>query len=88
MLITKVQIKLSDEKDKRTYGGNCEAIVSIVFDCNFIIKNIRLMKGLKGEYLVFPTTKTGMSIAYPIKEEYRQYILNEVLKEMEGITNE
>ena len=41
------------------------------------------MNGEKGIYLLFPQNgKYTKFVAYPIKEETRQYILDEILKEM------
>lgn len=85
MQVTKVNIVKPTEKERRHYGMNCLGIVSIIFDCDLMVKDIKLMDGQKGEYLVFPITKNRTSIAFPIKEEYRKYILEEILKEMRNI---
>ena len=46
------------------------------------------MTGEKGEYLVFPIDKSGIRLAFPIKEEFRQYILSEILNKLGEINNE
>lgn len=88
MTISKIDIhKLSDD-EKYIYGLKCIGLATVTFDCNFVVTDIKIMTGEKGEYLVFPIDKSGIRLAFPIKEKFRQYILNEILKELGEINNE
>lgn len=87
MNITKVNIHSLSDNERITYGSKCLGLADIVFDCDFIVKDIKIMTGEKGEYLVFPIDKSGARLAFPIKEEFRQYILNEILRKL-GEINE
>jgi len=81
MKITKLYFNNTTEEQKKELGVRCLSLVDIVFDRDIIVKNVKLMSGDKGEYLVFPTNKIGKSITFPITEDFRQYILNEVLNQ-------
>ncbi len=82
MILSKIQIHKYDDnyKEENHIGKNTLASIDIIIDCNVIINDIKLMNGIKGEYLVFPSDDKGRNIAYPIKDSTRQNILNEVLK--------
>lgn len=56
-------------------------VATIVFDYGFSVNNIKVKTGLKGPYLIFPK-KDSRPVAYPIKEETRKYILDEILKRL------
>lgn len=81
MTLSKIEIHKYNEDyiKEHHFGKNFLAEIDIVIDCNIIVNNIKLMLGNKGEYLIFPSDDKGRNIAYPIKEETRQFILNEVL---------
>ena len=85
MLITKIYIhKYTDEyKEENHISKKLLADINIVIDCNIMINGIKLMYGLKGPYLIFPNDDKGRNIAYPIKEETRVFILNEILNKYE-----
>lgn len=74
MKVTKIDI------DKSVAKGNLLANLTIVLDYDFELHNIQLLTGKKGEYMNFPIDSTGKFIMYPLNEETRLYLLNEVLK--------
>ena len=78
MKITKVNLQYSNNNINNFI---CEA--DVTFDYDFTVHGIKVMNGEKGIYLLFPQNgKYTKFVAYPIKEETRQYILDEILKEM------
>ena len=85
MILSKIEIHKYDENYiKENYlGKNFLANINIIIDHDMVINNIKLMNGLKGKYLKFPEDDKGRNIAYPIKEETRQFILNELLNKYE-----
>lgn len=85
MILSKIDIYKykEDEIEKQHLGKNLLADINIIIDHDMVINNIKLMDGLKGKYLKFPIDDKGRNIAYPIKEEARQFILNEILNKYE-----
>lgn len=77
MTITRVII----EKNEDITKPKLLATATIHIDYGFAVNDIKLMTGAKGEYLIFPTDKVGRFVAYPIKNESREYILDVVLDE-------
>lgn len=75
MKITNIIVK----KNKGDHDKNYLATVSIVLDYDLVVHNIKLMNGEKGEYLQFPVDNKGRFVGNPINEEYRQYLLKEIL---------
>ena len=83
MQITKININKYTKKDilENRLGRNVLAEVSIIIDHDMMINNIKLMDGNKGRYLKFPIDNVGRNIAFPIKDDIRQLILDLILKE-------
>lgn len=73
MIITNIEISKNNLTDKKMLG-----IATIVFDYDFKIKNIEVMKGAKGIYFRCPRNKDRKNIFYPITEEMRLYMLQEI----------
>lgn len=69
MNITKINFTENNTEDKSVL-----ALVDIVIDYDFIVKNIKYKQGVKGNYLLFPKDDFGRDIAYPIRNDYREYI--------------
>ncbi len=82
MILSKIKMNKynNDYIEKNHLGKNFLADIDIIIDYDIIINDIKLMDGIKGKYLKFPVDDKGRSVAYPIKEEARQFILDEVLK--------
>ena len=75
MNITKIEI------DRNVEGKNLIGIVNIIINNQFKLEDIKLMKGNKGMYLLFPQNSFYKCIYYPTKEEIRQKILEKILKQ-------
>ena len=86
MIVTKIDMTKIDDKyrEEHPLDKNFLAEIDLVIDYSIIIKGIKLMNGIKGEYLKFPNDDRGRSIAFPIKEKTRQEILDIILKEYKG----
>lgn len=83
MKITRIDIIKYTEDDRKSNNldNKLLGIASITLDFDFIVHDINIMDGDKGKYLIFPTKGPNKYVAYPIKEETRQYILNSILDE-------
>ena len=78
MIITDVRIrKISTE-------GKMKAIISITFDGEFVVHDIKVIEGQNGLFIAMPSRKIGegnfRDIAHPINAEMRQMLEDEVLK--------
>ena len=86
MQVTDVRIRKVDKE------GKMKAIVSITFDNEFVIHDIKVIEGEKGLFIAMPSRKTAdgeyRDIAHPIKTETRTYIQTEVLKAYESMPEE
>ena len=90
MQITDVRIRKVDKE------GKMKAIVSITFDNEFVIHDIKVIEGEKGLFIAMPSRKTAdgeyRDIAHPIisstREAIHEIILNkyqaEMISETEG----
>ena len=78
MTITRVIL----EKNEDITKPKLLAIATIHLDYGFAVHDIKVMTGAKGEYLIFPKDKLDRYITYPINNETREYILQEVVKEL------
>lgn len=82
MIITKVEIDMNDDKlTKPKLIGTA----TITIDYGFKVKDIEINEGNKGIYLIFPRNKYLNSIAYPITNDCRQYILDCILNELDKV---
>lgn len=83
MLISKIYMnKYTEEyKNENNINKNTLANVDIIIDRNIKINGIKLMDGHKGKYLNFPIDSLGKNIAFPIKDDVRQLILESVIEE-------
>ncbi|MDD6283203.1 septation regulator SpoVG [Oribacterium sp. HCP28S3_H8] len=93
MQVTDVRIRKVDKE------GKMKAIVSITFDNEFVIHDIKVIEGEKGLFIAMPSRKTAdgeyRDIAHPIKsstrEEIQRLILDkyqaDLIEETEGYAN-
>ena len=84
MNITDVRIrKVSDE-------GKMKAIVSITFDDEFVVHDIKIIDGEKGLFIAMPSRKAAdgeyRDIAHPINSETRKVIQDRILQEYEQLS--
>lgn len=83
MNITDVRIrKVSDE-------GKMKAVVSITFDDEFVVHDIKVIDGQNGLFIAMPSKKMGegdfRDIAHPLKSETRNAIKEAIFAEYEKI---
>ncbi len=76
MEITEVNITLRDEE-------KLKAFVNVTFDDVFVIRGMKVIKGLNGYFISMPSRKMSdgsfRDIAHPITNEFRQFIEKEIL---------
>ncbi|MPQ42178.1 septation regulator SpoVG [Clostridium tarantellae] len=86
MQITDVRIrKISNE-------GKMKAIVSITFENEFVIHDIKVIEGQNGLFIAMPSRKTPdgefKDIAHPINTETREKVQKAILGEYEKVRSE
>lgn len=86
MEITDVRIrKISEE-------GKMKAVVSITFDDEFVVHDIKIIDGQNGLFVAMPSRKMGegdfRDIAHPLVSEMRERIKNAIFAEYEKILAE
>ena len=86
MTITDVRIR------KIAAEGKMKAIVSITFDNEFVIHDIRIIEGNNGLFIAMPSRKTPdgefKDIAHPINTDTREKIQTSILKAYEAAIEE
>ena len=83
MNITDVRIrKVNDE-------GKMKAVVSITFDDEFVVHDIKIFEGQNGLFIAMPSRKMGegdfRDIAHPLVSETRNKIRDAIFEEYEKI---
>ena len=78
MTITDVRIR------KIAAEGKMKAIVSVTFDNEFVVHDIKVIEGEKGLFIAMPSRKTAdgeyRDIAHPINSQTREVIQNTILE--------
>ena len=78
MEITEFNISLRNEE-------KLKAFVNVTFDDAFVVRGMKVIKGLNGYFISMPSRKmpdgSYRDIAHPIRNEFRQYIEAEILNE-------
>ena len=86
MEITDVRVR------KITKEGKVKAVVSITFDDEFAVHDIRIIEGTKGLFIAMPSRKTATGgfrdIAHPISQEVRTMFEKEILEAYEKALSE
>ena len=86
MNITDVRIR------KVTNEGKMKAIVSITFDEEFVVHDIKIIEGQNGLFIAMPSKKMDegdfRDIAHPIRSETRNKIKDAVFAEYEKLLEE
>lgn len=86
MQITDVRIR------KITAEGKMKAIVSITFDNEFVVHDIKVIEGKSGLFIAMPSRKTPSGefkdITHPINTDTRQRIQDAILSEYEKAKND
>lgn len=83
MNITDVRIrKVNDE-------GKMKAVVSITFDDEFVVHDIKIIEGQNGLFIAMPSRKMGegdfRDIAHPLVSETRNKIRDAIFEEYEKV---
>ena len=83
MEITDVRIrKVSDE-------GKMKAIVSVTFDDEFVVHDVKIIEGQNGLFVAMPSRKMGegdfRDIAHPLRSETRNKIKDAIFAEYEKL---
>ncbi|GAA0078543.1 septation regulator SpoVG [Clostridium sp. CTA-5] len=86
MQITDVRVrKISSE-------GKMKGIVSVTFDNEFVVHDIKVIEGQNGLFIAMPSRKTPngefKDIAHPISMEAREKIQSEILNAYEKAVSE
>lgn len=86
MQITDVRIR------KIAAEGKMKAIVSITFNNEFVVHDIKVIEGQNGLFIAMPSRKTPdgefKDIAHPINTDTREKIQNAILAEYEKVKSE
>ena len=86
MTITDVRIR------KIAAEGKMKAIVSITFDNEFVVHEIKVIEGQNGLFIAMPSRKTPdgefKDIAHPINTDTREKIQSSILKAYEAAVEE
>ncbi|NLY86540.1 MAG: septation regulator SpoVG [Tissierellia bacterium] len=83
MKITDVRLrKISEE-------GKMKAIVSVTFDDEFVVHDIKIIEGQNGLFVAMPSRKMAdgefRDIAHPINAETRQKVQEAIFQEYERV---
>ena len=85
MNITDVRIR------KISAEGKMKAIVSVTFENQFVVHDIKVIEGQNGLFIAMPSRKTPdgefSDIAHPINTETREQIQKAILDEYEKVKN-
>ncbi|MGL4452125.1 MAG: septation regulator SpoVG [Sarcina sp.] len=85
MQITDVRIR------KIAAEGKMKAIVSVTFDNEFVVHDIKVIEGQSGLFIAMPSRKTPdgefKDIAHPINTETREKIQQAILGEYEKVVS-
>ncbi|MBO1264997.1 MAG: septation protein SpoVG [Clostridia bacterium] len=83
MNITDVRIR------KIATDGKMKAIVSVTFDNEFVVHDIKVIEGQNGLFIAMPSRKTPdgefKDIAHPINTQTRENLQNSILSEYEKV---
>ncbi len=86
MKITDVRIR------KITSEGKMKAIVSVTFDDEFVVHDIKVIDGQNGLFIAMPSRKTPdgefKDIAHPINTETREMLQSAILEQYEKVMQE
>jgi stage V sporulation protein G len=84
-----MKMKITEVRIRRTKKASVKAYATISFDNCFLVRNIKVIKGLTGLFISFPTRKqshvTYRNIAFPANAETRRMIEQAVLAEYEKV---
>lgn len=86
-------MNITDVKIRKLFpDGKLKAIVSVTFDDNFVIHDIKVIEGQNGQFIAMPNRKTSRGefkdICHPIKKETREYLEGTILNAYQNWVDE
>lgn len=86
-------MKVTDVRVRKVNNeGKMKAIVSVTFDNEFVVHDIKIIEGQNGLFIAMPSRKMAdgefRDIAHPINSETRNAIQEVVFAEYEKVLNE
>lgn len=86
-------MKVTDVRVRKVNNeGKMKAIVSVTFDDEFVVHDIKIIEGQNGLFIAMPSRKMAdgefRDIAHPINSETRSAIQEAVFSEYEKAMNE
>ncbi len=86
-------MKVTDVRVRKVNNeGKMKAIVSVTFDDEFVVHDIKIIEGQNGLFIAMPSRKMAdgefRDIAHPINSETRNVIQEAVFAEYEKAMNE
>ena len=86
MNITDVRVRKVSEE------GKMKAVISITFDDEFVVHDIKIIEGQNGPFIAMPSRKMGegdfRDIAHPLTSETRNKIKDAIFAEYEKVLAE
>lgn len=83
MQITDIKVKKMDEE------GRMKAVVSVTFDGEFVVHDIKVIEGNNGLFAAMPSRKMSdgsyKDIAHPINSEMRKTLQDAILEAYHGV---
>lgn len=85
-----ITVKVTDVRIRKiTEEGKMKAIVSVTFDEEFVVHDIKIIEGQNGLFVAMPSRKMPdgefRDIAHPINAETRQKIQSAIFEEYEKV---
>lgn len=82
-------MEITDVRVRRiNLNGRMKAIVSVTFDNEFVVHDIKVIEGQNGMFVAMPSRKTPngefKDTAHPINSETRQKIQNAIMEKYEA----
>ena len=81
-------MQVTDERERKlTKEGKMRAVVSVTFDNEFVVHDIKIIEGEKGLFIAMPSKKATdgeyRDIAHPINSETRDKLQQIILEKYE-----
>ncbi len=82
MEITDIRVR------KVTTDGKLKAYVTVTFDNEFVVHNVKVIEGKNGAFIAMPSRKTKSGeykdVAHPINSDFRGALQERILQEYEN----
>ncbi len=86
MEITDIRVRKVDT------DGKLKAYVTVTFDNEFVVHNVKVIEGKNGAFIAMPSRKTKSGeykdVAHPINSEFRGMLQDKILEEYQKAPNE